>query len=150
MKKQLISIALVLVLAACIPTPTAAPLLPSPALNTPTTVSSATPLPQNAIPATPVQSTEATKPVLETAGTLELQVLLPQDETIVNVPQVEVTGLAPAGAVISINDEILIVGVDGQFKTTVPLDEGPNLLEIVGSDENGNEASVMLTVTYEP
>jgi len=146
MKKQLIRIALVLVLGACIPTPTAAPFLPGPALNAPTMVSSATPLPQNDVTVTPVPSADATEPALG----FGLQVLSPQDEAVVNIPQVDVTGLAPAGAVISINDEILIVAADGQFKTTISLDEGPNLLEIVGSDENGNEAAIILTVTYEP
>ena len=68
----------------------------------------------------------------------------------VNTPQVDVIGSAPAGAVISINDDILIVGADGQFKTTVALDEGPNLIEVVASDDNGNETSFILTITYEP
>jgi hypothetical protein len=63
---------------------------------------------------------------------------------------VDVTGSAPAGAVVSIDDEILIVGSDQQFKTTVMLDEGPNLIEVIASDESGNELSVLLTVTYEP
>jgi hypothetical protein len=42
------------------------------------------------------------------------------------------------------------VGADGQFKTTLPLEEGPNLIEIIASDESGNEASALLTITYEP
>ena len=62
----------------------------------------------------------------------------------------EVSGFAPAGTVISINDEILIVGDDGQFQAITSLEEGPNLIEIIASDEAGNDASVLLTVTYEP
>ena len=83
-------------------------------------------------------------------GALSLQVLSPQDEAVVNTPQVDVIGSAPTGAVISVNDEILIVGDDGQFKTTVSLDEGPNLIEIIASDNDGNEMSLLLTITYEP
>ena len=79
-----------------------------------------------------------------------LYYLSPLDEDVVTTPQVDVTGSAPAGTVISINDQILTVGIDGQFKTTVTLDEGPNLIEVVASDENGNEMTVLLTVTYEP
>jgi hypothetical protein len=97
------------------------------------------------IPPTP---TVLSAPV--TSGSLGLQVLSPQDEAVINTPQVDVIGLAPAGTVVSINDEILIVGDDQQFKTTVSLDEGPNLIEILASDENGNEMSLLLTVTYEP
>ncbi|HLO28657.1 MAG TPA: hypothetical protein VK249_05960 [Anaerolineales bacterium] len=150
MNKQLISIALILILGACLPTPTTVPGLPDPAANIPTAASSATAVPQNAVPATPVQPTEASVPATETTGTLGLQILSPQDEAVLNVPQVDVSGLAPAGTVVSVNDEILIVGAEGQFKITISLDEGPNLLEIVASDESGNEASSILTVTYEP
>jgi len=32
----------------------------------------------------------------------------------------------------------------------VSLEEGPNLIEIVMSDLDGNEVSIMLTVTFEP
>ena len=86
----------------------------------------------------------------EPSGTIWLQVLSPQDEAVVNTSQVDVIGAAPAGSVVSVNDEILIIGDDQQFKTTLSLDEGPNLIEILASDENGNETSLLLTVTFEP
>ena len=86
----------------------------------------------------------------EPSGTIWLQVLSPQDEAVVNTSQVDVIGAAPARSVVSVNDEILIIGDDQQFKTTLSLDEGPNLIEILASDENGNETSLLLTVTYEP
>ena len=85
----------------------------------------------------------------ETSG-LWLQILAPLDETVVDTPQIDVIGSAPAGAVISVNEEILIVGTNQQFTIPVSLEEGPNLIEIVASDENGNETSALLTVTYEP
>jgi hypothetical protein len=149
MNKQLLILALMLVTAACTPTPTTVPKLPSPALSIVATAS-ATPVPQQIIPATPVQPTETALPATESAGTLLLQVLSPQDEAVVNTQQVDVIGSAPAGAVVTVNDEILIMSTEGQFKTTVALEEGPNLIEILASDENGNEASLLLTVTYEP
>ena len=147
MKKYVTLLALILTLAACSPTPTTAPLLTSPVSPT-SPVMIATAVPQEALSTTIIPSTVASTP--ETSGSLWLQVLSPLDEAIVNTPQVDVTGSAPAGAVISVNDEILIVGSDDQFKTTVALDEGPNLIEILASDENGNEMSALLTVTYEP
>ena len=85
----------------------------------------------------------------QTSG-LWLQISAPLDEAVVNTPQVDVTGSAPAGAVISVNEQILLVGPDQQFRTSVSLEEGLNLIEIVASDENGNEMSTLLTVTYEP
>lgn len=149
MNKHLMIIGLTLALGACTPPPTTVPALPSPASNIPATLP-ATPAPQNAIPATLVQPTETAVAAAETVGMLWLQVLSPQDEEVVNAPQVEVIGSAPAGSVISVNDEILLVSDDGQFKTTVPLEEGPNLIEIVASDDSGNETFSILTVTYEP
>ena len=148
MNKHLIIPALILLLTACSPTPTAVPSSTTNS-NSPTTIP-ATPMPQEVIPTTIIQPTSTAVTAPEPSGILWLQVLSPQDEAVVNTPQVDVTGSAPAGAVISINDEILIVGDDGQFKTTVSLDEGPNLIEIIASDNNGNETSLILAVTYEP
>jgi len=79
-----------------------------------------------------------------------LQVLSPADSSVVNVPQVTVSGTASPGAVVSINDDILIVGADGMFELTVTLVEGPNLIEVIASTTSGSEASVDLVVTYQP
>jgi hypothetical protein len=148
MNKHRLIPALILLLTACSPTPTVAPLSPTTNLNSPTAIP-ATPMPQEVIPTTDIQ-VNPTAAGANTSGSLWLQVLSPQDEAVVNTPQVDVIGSAPAGAVLSVNDEILIVGDDEQFKTTVFLDEGPNLIEIIASDDNGNETSLILAVTYEP
>jgi hypothetical protein len=93
----------------------------------------------------------AASPTVEsTTGNVGLQVTSPQDGDTVTTSQVDVIGLAPAGSVVSVNDDILVVGEGQQFKSTISLDEGPNLIEVVASDDNGNETSVILTVTYEP
>jgi hypothetical protein len=127
MNKYLLLTGVLLLIVACsLPTPTAAPAFP------------ASPVPQE------------NTPTIVRAGTLWLQVLSPLDGVVVNTPQVDVIGLAPAGTVLSINDDILIVGADGQFKTTLSLEEGPNLIEFVASDEAGNQTSLILTVVYEP
>ena len=86
----------------------------------------------------------------EATGNIFLQVISPSDDVVVNTPQVDVIGSTPAGSVVSINDQIMIVDENGQFQITVALDEGPNLIEIVASDDSGNESSLLLTVTYEP
>jgi|SRR6266487_4326324 len=148
MNKPLMSLALILLLGACTPTPTPVPILPSPISNIPV-AASATPVLQNSVPTVSVRPSETPIPSDQSAGTLQLQILSPQDEAVVNTPQVDVIGSAPVGAVVTVNDEILIVGADGRFQTTLSLEEGPNLIEIVASDENGNERSLMLTITYE-
>ncbi len=140
---------MILLLTACNPTPTVVPSAPTMNSNSPNTIS-VTSLPQEVIPTTDIQPTPTLMGTPESSATLWLQVLSPQDEDVVNTPQVDVIGSAPARAVVSINDEILLVGADRQFKTIVSLDEGPNLIEIIASDDNGNEISLLLTVTYEP
>ncbi len=145
--KKIAMLGLILI-TACGPTPTAAPISsnnPFPITVTPQVAISTT-----AIPTAIIQPTATVVSLPATSESLWLQVLSPLDEDVVTTPQVDVTGSAPAGTVISINDQILTVGIDGQFKTTVTLEEGPNLIEVVASDENGNEMTVLLTVTYEP
>jgi hypothetical protein len=93
---------------------------------------------------------EITAAAPEVSGNLWLQILSPQDEAMVNSPQVEVVGSAPAGAVVSINEEIVLVPENGQFRAMVSLEEGLNLIEIIASDTSGNETSLLLIVTYEP
>jgi hypothetical protein len=44
----------------------------------------------------------------------------------------------------------VLVDETGIFSITVPLEEGPNLIQIVASNVGGNEASIDLIVTYEP
>jgi hypothetical protein len=135
-----LALLLLVLLVACGPTPTVTSTVPA-ALNN----MESTPVPKN-VDQTPVVS--PTTMIQESE--LWLQITSPLDEAVVTLPQVEVTGSAPAGSVISVNEDILIVGADGQFKTTIALEEGPNLIEIIASDENGNETSALLTVTYEP
>jgi len=149
--KKLAIFALFLI-TACGPTPTVVPLSAPASTNSPvpSMVASQVALPTAVIPTVMLQPTATAASAPATSESLWLQVLSPLDNAVVNSSQVDVTGSAPAGAVISVNDEILIAGADQQFITTVTLDEGPNLIEVIASDENGNEMSVLLTVTYEP
>jgi putative hemolysin len=79
-----------------------------------------------------------------------LQVLLPQDNSVQQLAECQVAGTTAPGAVVTVNDEILVAGSDGAFQTTVTLEQGVNLIEVVASDASGNEAYVQLTVTYQP
>ena len=146
-KTQIGVVALGFLLASCIPTPTMSPSIPLAVSDTPI-AAIPTPIAPGTVPPATLQIFPSSTPAqVSQSG---FQIISPLDETVVNVPQVEVIGTAPAGIVISINDEIVIVDVDGQFKITVSLEEGPNLIEIVASDDIGNETSVLLAITYEP
>ncbi len=59
-------------------------------------------------------------------------------------------GTGTPGEVVSVNDNIILIGADGKFDTTISLAEGPNLLEVVASNDAGEETTIELTVTYTP
>lgn len=84
------------------------------------------------------------------SGTLWVQLFAPRDEEIVSVAQIELSGKAPAGTVISVNEMIALVSTDETFSFPISLDEGPNVIEFVASDVDGNEIAFVLTVIYEP
>jgi len=125
-------------------------------ISTPAPAPAGTLPPTSEIPATStgtVQSTPTPQPGANptvASGTLWLNILSPLDQAVVDVAQIEVVGQAPPGTVVSINDEILVVGPEGQFTTAVTLVEGPNVLEIVASDAEGTEIDTILTVVYQP
>lgn len=77
-------------------------------------------------------------------------ILSPEDEAVVNVPEVEVVGEAEPETVITLNDEIVVVDESGMFSVTLLLEEGPNEIEVVASDLEGHEVSLILEVTYDP
>lgn len=140
----LIVSAFLLITSACSPTETTTP---QPAGALPTQPVSAASTNAGAASATQPTAPPATS---APAGGVLLQVLSPQDGAVVNTQQITVSGMASSGAVVTVNDDILIAGPDGQFQDVVTLTDGINLIEVIASDTSGNEASAELTVTYEP
>ena len=82
-------------------------------------------------------------------GPVSLLVTTPQDGAVVNTGQIQVSGSASPGAVVTVNETIILVGADGTFNTTVSLDSGPNLIEVVASSTSGDTKTVDLTVVYQ-
>ena len=87
---------------------------------------------------------------LPTATQSLVTILTPEEGAVVNVPSVEVRGEALPGTVITLDDEIVVVDESGEFAVTLPLEEGPNAIQVVASDADGNEASFEWVVTYDP
>jgi len=79
-----------------------------------------------------------------------LQILSPRDGDLVNSPQVTVVGTTSPDSVVTVNDDIIVVGADGRFESTISLEQGPNVIEIVASDLEGNEATLELSINYQP
>ena len=90
----------------------------------------------------------AFEPVLP--ETLFLQIVEPEDETIVNDPTVVVVGRTTPDAVVSVDEEVAQVNAEGEFAAVVTLDSGPNVIEVVTSDLTGTQESAMLAVIYLP
>jgi len=147
--------AVLLLTAACSPVKTITPLAPvvGPAGTiAPGSPSSQPLLRANSPTNAPVQPPGATSGQNQPSnnGPVSLQVLSPQNEAVVNTSQIEVSGTASPGAVVSVNDDITTAGADGRFTAGISLDEGPNLIEIIASNNSGSELSAEITVTYEP
>ncbi len=79
-----------------------------------------------------------------------LTVTQPTDESIINVDKVAVIGITTAGAMVSINGELAEVDAEGNFTMMVVLEEGPNIIEVIASDLEGNEESHTLVIVYVP
>lgn len=122
-------------LSTSVPPEPAAPFLPA------TTIADPPPLmePSAALPAAPA----ALEP-------LYLRVLWPEEGSLITMPEIELVGEATPGAVVSIDDEIIIVPTEGAFRQVIRLEEGPNAIEIVASNAAGQEQALIFTIIYEP
>lgn len=74
----------------------------------------------------------------------------PEDDAVVQDSLILIKGEANPGTVLSINDEIVLVDTTRKFIVPIQLEEGLNILEIIASDEQGNQESQYLSITYEP
>ncbi len=79
---------------------------------------------------------------------LSLVVTQPQDNYITNANTVEVRGRTNPAAVVSVNEGVAIADNQGNFAVTVTLNEGPNIIDVVTSDDAENQTGVTLVVTY--
>jgi uncharacterized protein YfaP (DUF2135 family) len=86
------------------------------------------------------------------AGTesLLLKIDEPEDKSTVNTSEIEVKGTTAPDAEVSVNGQPVVVDNEGNFSTTITLEEGLNQIEIVASDYEGKKVSKIFTVTYTP
>lgn len=113
------------------------------------TVTSGTPFTDHTVEPTRIPIGQPPYPENQQNRILEFK-LVNQDEEVTDQPEYEIYGVAPVETVISINDDIVVVGNDEKFSKWVTLEEGPNLIEIVASDLTGNETDILLTIYYVP
>lgn len=79
---------------------------------------------------------------------LPLHLLWPQDGVNVEDGVVTVIGVTPPDAIVTVNGEVVSVNVFGVFRVVLPLEEGPNIIEVIASDLLGNTATAQRTVVW--
>lgn len=119
--------------------PTLTPLLPGPQDAAPPAEATAAPVP-------PAQG-DSSAPLPSGGWQVTLYTA---NEVEVSTQPFVLQGSAPAGTVISINEQILVVDSSGAFNVEIPLEEGPNLVEVITSNAAGEEVDYLLTITYNP
>jgi hypothetical protein len=80
--------------------------------------------------------------------TITLEALHDGDTT--NASPLLVSGVTIPNAIVSVNDAVGLAAADGRFALTVPLEPGPNVVEIIASKPNGEQAFLIVTVLYQP
>ncbi|MEK7281734.1 MAG: hypothetical protein AAB037_05230 [Chloroflexota bacterium] len=102
-------------------------------------------------PTSTAASTQATTPSPSSAAApLLLIIVEPIDESVVEVSVITIRGRTLADAVVSVNGELADVDSNGNFSVQVTLDEGPNVLDVIATDEGGNEVTAQLIVSFAP
>ncbi len=100
-----------------------------------------------------VVQTESETKVIDQSTTnseeLFLNIISPQDNSVVSNPILTVKGTTVDNAEIFINDKETKSKADGTFSTIVTLEEGENILTIVMNDSLGNYIEKELAVSLE-
>lgn len=82
-------------------------------------------------------------------GPLSVIITKPSDNDVVSTSPVRIEGEANPGTVISLNDALVAVDASHKFSVQIPLQSGLNTIEIVASDEQGNQEYGFLTLSLE-
>lgn len=108
-------------------------------------ITACAPAPGEITPAPTPEPTPAPTPV-----GFFLKVTEPKDESTVTSSVIPVSGTTSPDAVVSVNSEMVEVDERGNFSTMVTLEEGPNIIEVIASDFEGNKEGSVLAVIYIP
>lgn len=103
-----------------------------------------------AIPATatPVPPTPSPTPTQSPVGDFFLAIETPESlEAVTSDTEFEVVGRASIEALVSVNDTIATLDVDGRFQATLPVELGVNVIEVVASVASGEELSEVLVIS---
>jgi hypothetical protein len=108
-----------------------------------------TPLVNDAVAAdAPVADVSTAQPVV--APTLFLTLVNPVEQDVevpLDTPELSIQGMTLPGAVVSVDGDLVDSDEQGNFGGVAALDQGANEIEIVASDDQGNQISTSIFVT---
>lgn len=79
----------------------------------------------------------------------ELTISTPKTSSISTKKKVTISGSTEAGSIVKINSTVVPVNEEGLFSYEITLNSGVNQITITSTDEAGNIATSVLTVTYD-
>jgi hypothetical protein len=83
---------------------------------------------------------------------MSLDIVSPQDNSLLDQEEIEITGkTSPLANIVILSEEgeeIIQADEQGEFKETITLSGGANEITITAIDQNGNEASKVLNLVY--
>ncbi len=91
---------------------------------------------------------DASEYIEASSGPLVARIFSAQ-ETTINQREFLLQGWVNRAGVVSANDNIITTAAEENFSTTIALDDGPNLIEVIVSDHDGNEVRFELIVFVE-
>ena len=137
-----------------IPTPTFSnPTVRLPPVGDPPTATplpTDTPLPPPTIIIPEPPPTLGPEPTPTASSTFTITVETPRDGETLRFSPVLVIGQTQPDALVSVNDSVGFANAEGRFSLSLPLQEGPNVLEVIASNAAGEQVFVILTVLYQP
>jgi hypothetical protein len=108
------------------------------------------------VPPTPVVIVPEAPPTLALPNTptpsvnFKITLDAPRDGETTNASPLLVTGTAMPNAIISVNDVVGVANGEGRFDLMIPLQVGPNVLEVIASQPDGQQTFLIVTVMYQP
>ena len=84
------------------------------------------------------------------AAPFPLTLNAPRDGETTDTSPLLVSGVTAPSAIVSVNDVVSVANVEGRFDLLVPLQAGPNVLEVIASQADGQQAFAIVTVMYQP
>ena len=79
-----------------------------------------------------------------------LVVTEPRDQSIVSEGTIRLSGRTGSDAIVTVEGVGIAVDAVGVFSTTVTLDPGPNVIDVVATDADGRVLSRVIAVIYRP